>query len=50
MAENTVDTDIVELLRWLAKSAKPMDANPMRMAADEIERLRAALAEKCATH
>lgn len=39
MNENTVDTDIVELLRWLANSAKPMDANAMRLAASEIERV-----------
>ena len=38
---NTVDTDIVESLRWVAKSAKPTDAGQMRAAADEIERLRA---------
>ena len=35
-----VDTDIVESLRYVAKSAKPMDAGQMREAANEIERLR----------
>lgn len=38
---NTVDTDIVESLRYVAQSAKPVDAGQMRAAADEIERLRA---------
>ena len=37
----TVDTDIVESLRYVAKSAKPVDAGQMREAANEIERLRA---------
>lgn len=37
----TVDTDIVESLRYVAKSAKPMDAGQMREAANEIDRLRA---------
>ena len=41
MTENTTDTDIVDHLRWLASSAKPMDAAAMRLAAAEIERLRA---------
>ena len=50
MTENTIDTDIVELLRWLADSAKPMDANAMRLAAVEIERLRAAAPVNDATH
>lgn len=38
---NTVDMDIVDSLRYVAQSAKPVDAGQMRAAADEIERLRA---------
>lgn len=37
---NTVDIDVVESLRFVAQSAKPVDAGQMRAAADEIERLR----------
>jgi hypothetical protein len=44
--ENTMDMDIVESLRWIAKSAKPMDARHMELAAAEIERLRLTSSER----